>query len=155
MAAVSSGRSRRARQPLRLLGRLEQGSRQGLPHPDAGPAGHRPVLPIDRNTLPLRGDAAAQARYLEHFRADSIIADAELIRQAVGSEPWTVYGQSYGGFCALTYLSFAPRGLREVLITGGLAPLTGSPERVYRETFRRVAARNAEYFGWYPRTGKR
>lgn len=106
--------------------------------------------PIDRNTLPARGDAAAQARYLEHFRADSIVADAELIRQALGSEPWSIYGQSYGGFCALTYLSFAPEGLREVLITGGLAPLSGSAERVYRETYKRVAARNAEYFGWYP-----
>ena len=106
--------------------------------------------PIDRNTLPLRGDAPAQASYLKHFRADSIVADAELIRQALGAEPWTVYGQSYGGFCALTYLSFAPTGLREVLITGGLAPLKGSPDRVYRETFKRVAARNAEYFGWYP-----
>jgi proline iminopeptidase len=105
---------------------------------------------IDRNTLPLRGDATAQARYLEHFRADSIVADAEFIRSALGSGPWTVYGQSYGGFCALTYLSFAPTGLREVLITGGLAPLTGSPDRVYRETFKRVAARNAEYFAWYP-----
>lgn len=106
--------------------------------------------PIDRNTLPARGDAASQARYLEHFRADSIVADAELIRQALGSEPWSIYGQSYGGFCALTYLSFAPEGLREVLITGGLAPLSGSAERVYRETYKRVAARNAEYFGWYP-----
>lgn len=106
--------------------------------------------PVDRNTLPLRGDARAQAKYLEHFRADSIVADAELIRQALGAEPWTVYGQSYGGFCALTYLSFEPAGLREVLITGGLGPLTGPAERVYRETFKRVAARNAEYFGWYP-----
>jgi pimeloyl-ACP methyl ester carboxylesterase len=106
--------------------------------------------PIDRNTLPARGGAPAQARYLEHFRADSIVADAELIRRALGSEPWTIYGQSYGGFCALTYLSFAPAGLREVLITGGLAPLTGPADRVYRETFKRVAARNAEYFGWYP-----
>jgi proline iminopeptidase len=106
--------------------------------------------PVDRNTLPARGDAAAQALYLEHFRADSIVADAELIRQALGSEPWSVYGQSYGGFCALTYLSFAPAGLREVLITGGLAPLTGPADRVYRETFKRVAARNAQYFGWYP-----
>ena len=78
------------------------------------------------------------------------MADAELVRRALGSEPWSIYGQSYGGFCALTYLSFAPEGLREVLITGGLAPLTGSAERVYRETFKRVAARNAEYFGWYP-----
>lgn len=106
--------------------------------------------PVDRKTLPLRGDAAAQARYLAHFRADSIVADAEAIRKALGSGPWTVYGQSYGGFCALSYLSFAPEGLREVLVTGGLAPLAGPAERVYRATFQRVAARNAEYFGWYP-----
>ncbi|TDT80183.1 prolyl aminopeptidase 2 [Arthrobacter sp. AG258] len=106
--------------------------------------------PIDRHTLPARGDAAAQAAYLEHFRADSIVADAELIRAALESAPWTIYGQSYGGFCALTYLSFAPEGLREALITGGLAPLAGSADDVYRATFQRVAARNGEYFGWYP-----
>ncbi|XAS69688.1 alpha/beta fold hydrolase [Micrococcaceae bacterium Sec5.7] len=106
--------------------------------------------PIDRNTLPLRGSAREQAEYVTHFRADSIVADAELIRHALGSGPWTIYGQSFGGFCALSYLSFAPEGLREVLITGGLAPLTGSADRVYRATFRRVAERNAEYFRWYP-----
>ncbi|QCB99020.1 alpha/beta fold hydrolase [Arthrobacter sp. PAMC25564] len=106
--------------------------------------------PIDRKTLPLQGDDAAQADYLSHFRADSIVADAEAIRAALGSGPWTVYGQSYGGFCALSYLSFAPGGLRGVLVTGGLAPLAGPADRVYRATFQRVAARNAEYFGWYP-----
>ncbi|WAJ35262.1 alpha/beta fold hydrolase [Arthrobacter sp. FX8] len=106
--------------------------------------------PIDRNTLPGRGSAAEQAAYLEHFRADSIVADAELIRHALESPPWTIYGQSYGGFCALTYLSFAPAGLREVLVTGGLAPLTGSADDVYRATYQRVAARNDEYFRWYP-----
>ena len=36
--------------------------------------------PLDRVTLADRGSAAAQAAYLEHFRADSIVADAELIR---------------------------------------------------------------------------
>ncbi|MEC5182247.1 pimeloyl-ACP methyl ester carboxylesterase [Arthrobacter sp. CG_A4] len=106
--------------------------------------------PIDRNTLPLRGNDAGQVEYLSCFRADSIVADAEAVRHALGSGPWTVYGQSYGGFCALSYLSFAPEGLREVLVTGGLAPLTGPADRVYQATFRRVAARNAEYFGWYP-----
>ncbi|MDQ0144512.1 alpha/beta fold hydrolase [Pseudarthrobacter niigatensis] len=106
--------------------------------------------PLDRNTLPGRGTAAEQAAFLEHFRADSIVADAELIRHALGSPAWTVYGQSYGGFCALTYLSFAPEGLQEVLITGGLAPLSGSADDVYRATYQRVAARNDEYFAWYP-----
>jgi proline iminopeptidase len=106
--------------------------------------------PIDRNTLPMRGTVREQAAYLEHFRADSIVADAELIRQALGSGPWSIYGQSYGGFCALSYLSFAPHGVREALITGGLAPLTGTADNVYRATFGRVAARNTEYFSWYP-----
>ncbi len=107
--------------------------------------------PADRNTLALRGDDAAQAAYLEHFRADSIVADAELIRSALGSGPWTIYGQSYGGFCALSYLSFAPEGLREALITGGLGPLSGAADQVYRATFARVEARNAEYFARYPK----
>lgn len=106
--------------------------------------------PIDRITLPARGPAEAQAAYLEHFRADSIVADAELIRAALDSGPWSIYGQSYGGFCALTYLSFAPDGIREALITGGLAPLEGHADDVYRATFSRVAARNTEYFSWYP-----
>ena len=35
--------------------------------------------PVDRNTLPLRGNERDQAYYLEHFRADSIVADAEAI----------------------------------------------------------------------------
>ncbi|ASN20327.1 alpha/beta fold hydrolase [Arthrobacter sp. YN] len=106
--------------------------------------------PVERQSLELRGDAAAQAEYLTHFRADSIVADAEYIRRVLGSGPWSVLGQSFGGFCALTYLSFAPEGLREVLITGGLAPLHGPADRVYQATFHRVALRNAEYFSWYP-----
>ena len=111
--------------------------------------------PIDRNTLPLRGTETEQLDYLTHFRADSIVADAEAIRHALGSGPWSIYGQSYGGFCALSYLSFAPEGLREALITGGLAPLAGAADRVYQATFRRVAARNAEYFAGTRRTAPR
>ncbi|WP_334170529.1 alpha/beta fold hydrolase [Sinomonas sp.] len=106
--------------------------------------------PADRLTLPLRGKPRDQAEYLVHFRADSIVLDCEAIRRALGSGPWTVYGQSYGGFCTLTYLSLAPQGVKEALITGGLAPLDGPAERVYRATYPRLAARNAQYFSWYP-----
>ncbi|WP_427017704.1 alpha/beta fold hydrolase [Pseudarthrobacter sp. P1] len=106
--------------------------------------------PASRQSLALRGDAAAQAEYLSRFRADAIVADAEALRRELAGGPWSIYGQSFGGFCALTYLSQAPEGLREVLVTGGLAPLSGSADRVYRGTFGRVRARNAEYFGWYP-----
>jgi proline iminopeptidase len=72
------------------------------------------------------------------------------MRAALGSPAWTVFGQSFGGFCTLSYLSFAPAGVERALITGGLAPLDGPPERVYRSTFQRVASRNTEYFHRYP-----
>ncbi|MHA7269131.1 alpha/beta fold hydrolase [Arthrobacter sp. HLT1-20] len=106
--------------------------------------------PATRQTLPLVGDVAAQADYLAHFRATDIVADAELIRAALGSGPWSLFGQSYGGFCALTYLSFAPHGVKEALITGGLGPLDGPADQVYQATFERLRGRNAEYFTKYP-----
>lgn len=106
--------------------------------------------PADLVTLPQRGSPDEQARYLRHFRADSIVADAELMRAALVSDPWTVFGQSFGGFCTLSYLSFAPAGMQRALITGGLPPLDGPPDTVYRATFSRVAKRNAEYFAHYP-----
>lgn len=106
--------------------------------------------PANRQTLPLRGDAAAQAAYLTHFRADSIVRDAESIREALGIEKWSTLGQSYGGFCTLTYLSLAPQSLERCLVTGGLAALDADAATVYRATYARMATRNAEYFAWYP-----
>ncbi|HEX8006928.1 MAG TPA: alpha/beta fold hydrolase, partial [Trebonia sp.] len=79
---------------------------------------------ISARSLARRGLARDQADYLALFRADSIVLDAELIRRELaGDEPWSVLGQSFGGFCAVTYLSFAPHGMREALITGGLPGL--------------------------------
>ncbi len=103
-------------------------------------------------TLARRGDAKAQAAYLKHFRADSIVLDCELIRkQLVGAdEPWSVLGQSYGGFCAVHYLSFHSRGLREVFVTGGLPPLAGSADDYYRHTYPEVASKTRKYFARYP-----
>lgn len=107
--------------------------------------------PANRQTLPLVGDTAAQADYLSHFRATDIVADAELIRHALASGPWSIFGQSFGGFCALSYLSFAPEGVKEALVTGGLGPLSGPADQVYQATFKRLRSRNAEYFAKYPR----
>ena len=45
-----------------------------------------------------------QAEHLTHFRADSIVRDAELIRRELGVERWSVLGQSFGGFCVVNYL---------------------------------------------------
>lgn len=96
-------------------------------------------------------DAAAQAEYLTHFRADSIVRDSELIRaELIGNERWSVLGQSFGGFTSITYLSIAPHGLREVFITGGLTPIGRSADDVYAVTWRRAIARSNDYFERYP-----
>jgi pimeloyl-ACP methyl ester carboxylesterase len=96
-----------------------------------------------------------QAAYLKHFRADSIVRDCEVIRRELGAEPWTVLGQSYGGFCAVTYLSLASHGLSAALITGGLPSLERSADDVYRATYRRLADRNRRYYERYPQDVER
>jgi pimeloyl-ACP methyl ester carboxylesterase len=91
-----------------------------------------------------------QADYLAEFRADSIVRDAELIRRELGVNRWSVLGQSFGGFAAMTYLSIAPDGLREVFITGGLSPIGRPVDEIYRATYARLVERNRAYFQRYP-----
>jgi pimeloyl-ACP methyl ester carboxylesterase len=94
---------------------------------------------------------AQRAEYLTHFRADSIVRDLELIRAELGVDRWSLLGQSFGGFTSLTYLSIAPEGLRESLITGGLAPITNRPvDDVYAATWIRVRQANERYHARYP-----
>jgi pimeloyl-ACP methyl ester carboxylesterase len=90
-----------------------------------------------------------QAAYLAHFRADSIVRDAEWIRRELGVDRWSVLGQSFGGFCVTTYLSLAPEGLREALITGGLPPVGRHVDDVYRATYERMLERNRRYYERY------
>ncbi len=108
--------------------------------------------PATRQTLPARGGADAQARYLSHFRADSIVRDCESIRQELLGRHgrWSVLGQSFGGFCAVTYLSLAPQSLREVLITGGLPGLRSTAEDVYRAAYPRIERKNRAHYARYP-----
>jgi pimeloyl-ACP methyl ester carboxylesterase len=93
--------------------------------------------------------------YLTHFRADAIVRDCEHIREALGSPPWSVLGQSYGGITLLTYLSFAPDGLREALITGGVPGIGVPVDDVYRATWKRVAERSRRYYERYPQDRER
>src|SRR5262245_24826896 len=108
--------------------------------------------PANHHTLARRGVPRAQAEYLMHFRADAIVRDAEHIRKALlGPDGrWSILCQSYGGFCALTYLSFAPEGLREAFIAGGLPPIDRGADDVYRMTYLRVREQNRRYFERYP-----
>lgn len=93
---------------------------------------------------------AEQAEYLTHFRADSIVLDAELIRAELAVDRWSILGQSFGGFCVMTYLSLAPESLREAFVTGGLAPVGRHPDEVYRATYARILDRCRRYYERYP-----
>jgi pimeloyl-ACP methyl ester carboxylesterase len=96
-------------------------------------------------------DSATLAGYLRHFRADSIVADCEIIRvRLAGGTRWETLGQSYGGFVTLTYLSQAPQGLRTCYVTGGLPGITATADDVYAATYPRVAAKNAAFYRRYP-----
>lgn len=102
-------------------------------------------------TLATRGDATAQMEYLTHFRADSIVRDAECIRKTlIGDTPWKGVGQSYGGFCLLNYLSFYPEGLSGVIITGGTACVKRHIKDNYRLTYKKVSEKNDLYYRRYP-----
>lgn len=106
--------------------------------------------PATRQSL-AGSSPAEQAAYLRHFRADAIVQDAELLRHHLfGDEPWMVLGQSYGGFCALTYLSLVPHGVSAVMIAGGLPSLTAIADDVYRAAYSRAAIANDRFFGRYP-----
>ncbi|GAA2543961.1 MULTISPECIES: alpha/beta fold hydrolase [Streptomyces] len=112
--------------------------------------------PVNRQTLPLRGGPAEQADHLTRFRADSIVRDCEAIRPEVtGGAPWTVLGQSFGGFCTVTYLSMAPEGLNTALVTGGLPSLDAHADDVYRAAYPRVERKVAAHYARYPQDVER
>ena len=105
--------------------------------------------PITHQTL-AHMDGKLQADYLKHFRADNIVRDAEAIRQQLGVTSWALLGQSFGGFCALTYLSFYPQSLSRVYMTGGVPPIHGHPDKVYQATYQRVWDKNQAFFAHFP-----
>lgn len=99
--------------------------------------------------------------YLAAFRADNIVEDLEAFRKELSpDQPWSLLGQSYGGFIITRYITVKPSALKEVFFTGGL-PITGSvgeapskdacpADDVYRALCKRVLRRNDTYYGRYP-----
>ncbi|WP_328666485.1 alpha/beta hydrolase [Streptomyces sp. NBC_00322] len=107
--------------------------------------------PVTARSAERFPSSRALADHLAFFRADSIVADAELIRhQLCGGEPWETLGQSYGGFITLTYLSQAPDGLRACYVTGGLPGLDVTADDVYAATYPRVRDKVTAYYDRYP-----
>lgn len=107
------------------------------------------------------------ANYLTKFRADSIVRDAEWIREALVNpsptvddnaqverkvpQPWgATLGQSFGGFCIMTYLSSISHPPTMCLFTGGIAPMDTPVNEVYDRLWLRVRERNWRYYEQYP-----
>ncbi len=106
---------------------------------------------VNFQTLAAEGDAQAQADYLKHFRADNIVRDAEILRKQLSPDtPWSTIGQSYGGWCTMTYLSLHPEGLKECFIFGGVPGLQRTAREIYEGTFPLVKERNRQYFEKFP-----
>ena len=112
--------------------------------------------PLEAPALP-RADPAELAAYLSHFRADSIVRDAERFRSTLLGDGagWYLFGQSFGGFCSLTHLSLIPEHLTGVIITGGFAPVLHGADGVYQALADRVAERNADFFRRFPEDAAR
>ncbi|KAK6140802.1 hypothetical protein DH2020_025456 [Rehmannia glutinosa] len=135
--------------------------------------------PLTSSSMSQFNSAEELADYLKHFRADSIVNDAEFIRKrlvrfqaldSVGTGCKDSFSdvnvfmfghtmvvtlvslQSYGGFCAVTYLSFAPQGLKQVLLTGGIPPIGSgcTADAVYRACFEQVMHQNGKYYRRFP-----
>lgn len=105
--------------------------------------------------------------YLSKFRADSIVRDAEWIKEALirpttsmeegvtedntPPQPWgAALGQSFGGFCLMAYLSQISHPPSLVLFTGGIAPMNTPIREVYDRLWLRVKERNYKYYDQYP-----
>jgi pimeloyl-ACP methyl ester carboxylesterase len=145
---------------------LQGGPGQEAPRPSGTPMGPAwlpralqdfRVLMLDQRgtglSTPYGGqvaDPAADAERLTHFRADAIVQDAERLREHLGVKRWSVLGQSFGGFCALHYLSVAPDSLREVFFTGGLPPVGRPVDDQYAGTFAAMRVLNERYHRRFP-----
>ena len=121
-------------------------------------------MPLPEGAIPATGSAPApttlreatpaqQADYLAHFRADAVVADAELLRVALGADTWTLLGQSFGGFTSLRYLSVASASVKAALFTGGLPVIGPRIDEAYALTWEGMVARSERYWarpipGW-------
>jgi hypothetical protein len=108
-------------------------------------------------TLRVKDAVTASTDFLAQFRADSIVRDAEAVKDALlhksddGASPWgCALGQSFGGFCLLTYMSQIQRPPTVCLLTGGVAPILTCAYDVYTALLQKVKDWNLKYYSMYP-----
>ena len=101
--------------------------------------------------------------YVAQFRADNIVQDAEEVRDTLllpdldrdvndlSARQWgCALGQSFGGFCMMTYLSQVQDPPQICLLTGGIAPMCTHVDSVYDSLWNRVQKRCMAYYDMYP-----
>ncbi|MBM6773991.1 alpha/beta fold hydrolase [Olsenella profusa] len=111
---------------------------------------------VDGVSIAREGDAAAQARFLKCFLADSIVRDFEYLRLTeLGGARWVTLGQSYGGFLTLTYLSTFPGAACASFTCGGIPHVPASADEVYAHTFGRMASKTRLLYERYPEDERR
>eukprot|EP00934_Nitzschia_sp_Nitz4_P004164 Nitzschia sp. Nitz4//scaffold196_size54656//331//1935//NITZ4_006627-RA/size54656-processed-gene-0.45-mRNA-1//1//CDS//3329540390//4154//frame0 len=95
--------------------------------------------------------------FVAQFRAPSIVRDAEYIKDALMKQvsskpnPWgAVLGQSFGGYCVSTYLSWIDHPPRICLVTGGIPPIGLSIYEVYTKLWDRLRERTRRFYEEYP-----
>lgn len=156
MAPLPPGWPRIRRQPLLRQAGL---ARHGAPGPSGAPprpARHRQLHPGQPADAPA---ARRPARTGRLPRALPRRFDRPRLRghpqRGDRRLPWTVLGQSFGGFCATHYLSTAPEGLTAAVITGGLPTLDGHADDVYRAAYPRIERKVAAHYARYPQDVER
>ena len=106
---------------------------------------------IDGSTMASLGEPRAQADYLKHFLADSIIRDFEHLRRTVfAGRPWVTLGQSFGGFLTMAYLSNFPQGLAAAFTAGGVPHIPTDAYELFSHTFTKMAQRSQAFYQRYP-----
>jgi len=109
----------------------------------------------------IRAALSAATEYITRFRADNIVLDAEAVKDCLlpvpeedevpTPHPWgCALGQSFGGFCLMTYLSQIPHPPKLCLFTGGIAPMLTPLDHAYARLRKKVKERNGLYYDRYP-----
>ncbi len=119
---------------------------------------HRVVMLDQRGTgksTPISDDILEQGtdtvvERLTHMRADSIVRDAEAIREHLGATTWRSLGQSFGGFTTLAYLSTDAASLDRGYFTGGLSAVGLPAEDVYALTYDKMRSASEGYYRRFP-----
>ena len=104
--------------------------------------------PVRDEDLELGTDALVER--LTHLRADSIVRDAEAMREHLGARTWNTLGQSFGGFTTLAYLSTDADSLDRVHFTGGLSGIGLPAEDVYGLTFDKLRSASNSHYRRFP-----